>query len=224
VRTILAALWQSDSAFPSGSFAFSNGVEGAAALNGGVDRAGLVKVLKTTLQHRWAVTDKLAVLHSFHAEDVRRLAFIDAAFEASNWSEPARSGSRRNGAALLISHSRLGTRGATEYRASVITGDALGHLPVAQGWLWRRCGLDERSAVAASAYTVAAGLVNAAVRLGGVGAIDAQGALADSFDLIESLTQSDFDKSSPVAFASTVPWLDIAAVRHARSGLRLFSN
>ena len=28
MRALLAALWQSDAAFPSGGFAFSNGVEG----------------------------------------------------------------------------------------------------------------------------------------------------------------------------------------------------
>jgi urease accessory protein len=224
VRALLAALWQSDSAFPSGSFAFSNGIEGAAALKAGMNRADLAEALETTLRHRWATAERLALLHAFHAENVRGLALIDAAFEASTLSEPSRTGSRRNGSALLISHSRLGTRGAAEYRALIASGDALGHLPVAQGWLWRRCGLDERSAVAASAYTVAAGLVNAAVRLGAIGAIDAQGALAGTFDLIESLANREFDGSSPLAFASMIPWLDIAAVRHVRSGLRLFSN
>ena len=89
--------------------------------------------------------------------------------------------------------------------------------------MWRRCGLDARAAVAASAYTVVAGLANAAVRLGSLGAIDAQGALGDSLDLVADLARDTYDPSS-LTLSSTTPWLDVAATRHARSALRLFSN
>lgn len=224
MKALLAALWQGDSAFPSGAFAFSNGIEGAAALDGPLDRARLSAVLATTLRFRWATADRVALLHAFHAEGVSRLGAVDRAVEAATVSEPLRVGSRRQGTALLIAHARLGTAGAAAYRASIAGGQALGHLPVAQGWLWRHCGLDEASAVAAGAYTVAAGLVNAAVRLGGVGAIEAQGALGEALDLIAGIAGEVFDPSAPLFFPSITPWLDIAAARHARSDLRLFSN
>ena len=224
MRALLAALWQGDSAFPSGGFAFSNGIEGAAALDSPLDRARLTAVLATTLRFRWATADRVALLHAFHADDIARLGAIDRAVEAATVSEPLRAGSRRQGRALLISHARLGTPGAATYRAEIVGGRALGHLPVAQGWLWRHCGLDETSAVAAGAYTVAAGLVNAAVRLGGVGAIEAQGALAEALDLIAGIAGEAFDPAAPLLFTSITPWLDIAAARHARSDLRLFSN
>ena len=224
MRPFLAALWQSDSAFPSGGFAFSNGLEGAAVLDPPLDRAKLTMLLAKTLRFRWATADRVALLHAFHAQNVARLAEIDAAFEAATVPEPLRTGSRRNGAALLITHTRLGTQDAADYKAAIAAGNALGHLPVVQGWLWRRCGLDEASAVGASAYTVAAGLVNAAIRLGSVGAIEAQGALAEALGLIEASTDVAFDPSTPLHFSSVTPWLDIAAIRHARSHLRLFSN
>ncbi len=223
MRALLAALWQGDSAFPSGGFAFSNGLEGVAALGGPLDRAGLSAAMETALRFRWSTTDRVALLHAFAAEDVDRIAVVDRAVEAATLPEAFRSGGRRNGKAFLIAHDRLATPGAAELRMAVTSGRALGHLPVVQGWVWRRCGLDAPAAVAASAYTVAAGLANAAVRLGCLGAIDAQAALRNSLDLIADLAHDGYDPSS-LRLSSTTPWLDIAATRHARSGLRLFSN
>ncbi|WP_237479367.1 urease accessory protein UreF [Lichenibacterium dinghuense] len=223
MRAILAALWQGDSAFPSGGFAFSNGLEGVAALAGPLDRAGLSAVMDAALRHRWATVDRVALLHAFAAEDLDRIAIVDRAVEAATPTEAFRVGSRRNGRALLIAHGRLATPEAAELKAAVAAGRALGHLPVVQGWVWRRCGLDARAAVAASAYTVAAGLANAAVRLGWLGAIDAQGALGDSLDLAADLAR-EADDPPPLRLSSATPWLDVAATRHARSGLRLFSN
>lgn len=222
MQTLLAALWQSDSAFPSGGFAFSNGVEGAAALDPPLDRAKLAASLAATLRFRWATADRLAVLHAFHADDLEQIGAIDRAFEAATVPEPLRTGSRRNGTALLIAHARLGTGGAADYRAAIAAEQALGHLPVVPGWLWRRCGLDAASAVASSAYTVAAAMVNAAVRLGSVGAIDAHGPLADALGSVDA--SPAFDRSAPIRFASMTPGLDIAASRQGRSDLHLFSS
>ena len=223
MRALLAALWQGDSAFPSGGFAFSNGLEGIAALGAPLDRGGLSAAMETALRFRWATADRVALLHAFAAEDLDDVAIVDRAVEAAALTEAFRAGSRRNGKALLIAHGRLATPGAAELKAEVTAGRALGHLPVVQGWVWRRCGLDARAAVAASAYTVVAGLANAAVRLGCLGVIDAQRALGDSLDLVADLAHEAYDPSS-LRLSSTTPWLDVAATRHARSGLRLFSN
>lgn len=222
MQTLLAALWQGDSAFPSGGFAFSNGLEGAATLDPPLDRAKLTTALVTALRFRWATADRLAVLQAFHATDLEQIGTIDRAFDAATLSEPLRTGSRRNGTSLLITHARLGTAGAADYRTTIAGEQALGHLPVVQGWLWRRCGLDAASAVAASAYTVAMGMVNAAVRLGSVGAIEAHGALAEALDSVDACPT--FDPSAPIRFASMTPWLDIAASRQRRSDLRLFAS
>ena len=182
--TLLAALWQSDTAFPNGAFAFSNGVEGGAALDPPLDPGKLDRLLASTLIHRWSRTDRIALLHAFGARDVARLVVIDQRLEAATPVEPLRIGSRRNGSAFLTAHGRLGTPGAAAFRAEIAAGRALGHLAVAQGWVWARCGLDRRSAAAASAYGSAAAMVNAAVRLGAVGAIAAQGVLSRALPLI----------------------------------------
>jgi urease accessory protein len=224
MRALLAALWQSDTAFPSGGFAFSNGVEGSAAILCGLDRTSLASLVETALSRRWATSDCVALLHAFHACNIERLAEIDAAYEAAAVTEPVRTGSSRGGRAFLTTHLRLATPGAEALSAAVAEKRCVGHLSVAQGWIWRRCGLSEEGAIAASAYGLAAAMTNAAVRLGAVGALDAQGVLADCLPLIADLAQAAFDPADPVLFTSAAPWLDVAIVRQARARVRLFSN
>jgi urease accessory protein len=227
VLTLLATIWQADTAFPSGSFAFSNGLEGAAALGETLDRASLTAILEAILRHRWATSDRLAVVRAFRAAgDLPTLAALDRSFDVAILNEPLRLGSRRNGAALLAAHRRLGTPSADGFQCEIAADRAFGHLPVAQGLLWQASGLDESSAVAASGYVTAAGIVAAAVRLGRIGAIDAQSVLARALPIIaewaggEAIAVSAGEPS----FASMTPWIDIAASRHARADIRLFSN
>ena len=73
-----------------------------------------------------------------------------------------------------------------------------------------------------SGYTMAAGLVTAAVRLGRIGAIDAQAALASALAVMTELAQAPV--APDTAISSFMPWLDSAVARHARASLRLFVN
>lgn len=219
----LTALQQADSAFPSGSFAFSNGIEGLAALGAALGCGGLAAVVTTTIRHRWASADRVAVVHAHRAgDDLAAVAAIDAAVEAASFAEPLRSGAKRNGGALLAAHVRLGTRLALDLRSWIEAGRALGHLPVVQGFIWAKLGVSEKDAVAISGYTTAAGLVAAAVRLGEVGAIEAQAVLTSAILVVAETAEREIPKDLEIA--SFTPWLDIAAARHARAQVRLFAN
>ena len=110
--------------------------------------------------------------------DTEWIPAMSGAEHETSLSEPMRVGSRRNGASLLASHARLGTPGAAELRAAVRASRLLGHLPVVQGALWPALGLDERNAASVSGYLFASGLTSAAVRLGAIGAIEAQRSLS----------------------------------------------
>ncbi len=222
--SLLTTLWQADSAFPSGSFAFSNGIEGAAALGEPLDAANLAALLAATLRHRWATADRVAMLAAHRAAgDLATVTVTDLAYDAATLPAPLRHGSRRNGVAFLTAHQRLGTQGAAAFRAEIAAGRALGHLPVAQGLVWRNCGLDERLAILTSGYVTASGLVAAAVRLGRIGAVAAQAVLAAIFPLIaEFATEAPGPTDGEIT--SMTPWIDIAAIRHSRADLRLFAN
>ncbi|MGO9048274.1 MAG: urease accessory protein UreF [Xanthobacteraceae bacterium] len=219
---LLTILQHADSAFPSGSFAFSNGIEGLAAMNAPLDRGGLHDVVAMFLRHRWATSDRIAVALAHRADGgVDAVAEIDQAVEAATLTEPLRSGSKRNGNALLATHMRLGTPGAAELRSSIDAGKAHGHLPVVQGFVWRARGVNETAAIAVSGYSTASGLIAAAVRLGRIGAVEAQAVLSALLPTIAAL-------SAPVppdaVIESFMPWVDAAAARQARAHLRLFAN
>jgi urease subunit gamma/beta len=179
LNDLLTILQHADSAFPSGSFAFSNGIEGLAAMNAPLDRSGLRDVVAMFLQHRWATSDRVAVALAHRAHnDFDKLAEIDQAVEAATLAELLRNGSKRNGNALLAAHVRLGTQGATELRSQIEAGNAHGHLPTVQGFVWRARGMSEANAILVSGYSTASGLIAAAVRLGRIGAVEAQAVLA----------------------------------------------
>ena len=177
---LLTILQHADSAFPSGSFAFSNGIEGLAAMNAALDRTGLQNVVTMFLRHRWATSDRIALALAHRANgDLDRVGEIDLAVEAATLAEPLRTGSKRNGNALLAAHVRLRTparsgfaqaRLATAKRmATSLSCKALSGAPAVS---------TEANAIAVSGYSTAAGLIAAAVRLGRIGAVEAQTALA----------------------------------------------
>jgi urease accessory protein len=219
---LLTVLQHADSGFPSGSFAFSNGIEGLSAMKASLDRRGLQNVVTLFLRHRWATSDRVAVVLTHRANDVfDKVADIDRAVEAATLAEPLRTGSKRNGNALLAAHVRMATPGARELQILIEEGEALGHLSVVQGFVWRARGIDELAAVAVSGYSTAAGLIAAAVRLGCIGAMEAQSVLAA---VLETVAELHTPVVSTTEIESFMPWVDAAASRHARAHLRLFAS
>lgn len=221
--SLLPALQQADAGFPSGGFAFSNGIEGLDAMGARLDGPALTGVMEAVLRHRWAPCDRIALAQAWRAgPDVARLAGIDRALEAATLPESLRRGSCRNGAALLAAHVRLGTPGAAALRAALDAEVLLGHLPTLQGALWRASGLDEDAATQVSGYTVASGLSSAAVRLGCLGALPAQAALRDVLPVIAELSRAPVPGIDRLG--GVLPWLDIACARQQGASLRLFAS
>lgn len=220
---LLKALQHGDSQFPSGGFAFSQGLEASSQLAdrlGGFDFAGFVEA---QIRHRWARADQVALLRAYWlGGDIDLLADLDREVEAATFIEGLRTGSRRNGVALLTTHARMGTPGAVAYRAMVQQGRACGHLAVVQGLLWCALGLDEESVVTMSGYQAVASLVTAAVRLGIVGAIEAQTVMTTALGIVAEVSDDLVVDDQPLR--SFTPMAEIAVALHGTSGQRLFSN
>jgi urease accessory protein len=220
--TLLLALQHADGQFPGGGFAFSWGLEGLFA-DQRLTRSDLCAFIGGQLRHRWGGFDRpvLARAHEL-ADDLDALGELDALVEAWSLAAPQRDGSRRAGAALLGLHARLGTAGASGYRERVTMGRACNHLPVVQGLVWRNVGLPGREALAVSAYSFAAGLATAAIRLGAASHLDAQRALAMLRPLVVALLDEPVPALTDLhAFA---PLAEIAMLRQGRKSVRLFSN
>ncbi|HEY9215993.1 MAG TPA: urease accessory UreF family protein, partial [Ancylobacter sp.] len=104
----------------------------------------------------------------------------------------------------------------------VRAGHLHGHLATVQGELWRAVGLSEPDAVALGAYQAANGLITAAVRLGRVGAVEAQSVLGGVLETLAPLIAMPVTEDQ--VMASFAPLIDIAAMRHGRADLKLFAN
>lgn len=223
MRAVLQAIWQADGTFPSGSFAFSYGVEGVIAMRGNVDVVALTEMTRALLRQRWEPCDRIAVVRAFRAGgDLSAISATDRDVEASTFGATLRDGSRRNGGSFLASHARLGNEAALKLRQAVRTGDCLGHIAVMQGAVWQATGLDEDLVQLTSGYAVASSVVAAAVRLGAIGALEGQKVLAACLPLIEELASQPVSEDAELA--SFLPFLEVAAARHARADLRLFAN
>ncbi|HEX9469936.1 MAG TPA: urease accessory UreF family protein [Bradyrhizobium sp.] len=219
----LQAIWQADGTFPSGAFAFSYGVEGIVALRSKLDGTALAELATAIIRRRWSTFDRVALVRAFRAAgDLGAIADIDRDVEASTFGSTMRDGSRRNGGSFLASHARLGEATALRLRDAVSSGVCLGHIAVMQGAVWQAMGLDEKLAQLASAYGVASGVTAAAVRLGAIGALEGQKVLRGCLPLIDTLVAHPVPDDAELS--SFMPFLEIAAARHARADLRLFVN
>ncbi len=219
----LQAIWQADGTFPSGAFAFSYGVEGVVALRSKLDGTALAELATAIIRRRWSTFDRVALVRAFRAAgDLGAIADIDRDVEASTFGSTMRDGSRRNGGSFLASHARLGEATALRLRDAVSSGVCLGHIAVMQGAVWQAMGLDEKLAQLASAYGVASGVTAAAVRLGAIGALEGQKVLRGCLPLIDTLVAHPVPDDAELS--SFMPFLEIAAARHARADLRLFVN
>lgn len=223
LQSLLGALQHADSFFPSGAVSFSSGLETLHADREVASAEQLAGFVEGQLRHRWANSDAVALLAAYRAGDrLDRVAGVDAIFEAMSLASELREGSKRAGISLLTVHSKLGTAGAAEYRAMIAAKAAHGHLPVAQGLLWREVGMSEEACRAVSAHTLCTGLIGAALRLGMIGHLDAQRVLLQVRPVIAKLM------ALPVAEVDEIcaytPAAEIAAMRHETQDARLFAN
>jgi urease accessory protein len=220
---LLRAIWQADSAFPSGAFAFSGGLEGLAAQGLQEGHEALASLMRDLLRHRWASADRVALARAYRAGgDISRIAAADDALESAILVAPLREGSRRNGAAMLAAHARIGQPVAQQLQRARTQAVLHGHLPVVQGAIFQALGITEGAAIAAAGYAAIAALATASVRLGRVGAIEAQAAIAVTLPVLAGLAENPPSDDAPIE--GFLPLLDSAAARHARAGVRLFAN
>lgn len=204
-----------DSGFPSGAFAYSWGLERAIE-RGQVDRASFADWVAAEMLDRWTLFDRVVLTRAHAAGD---LVACDADTDCLFWAEPLRAQSAAAGQAFLAAAARLGDAAATGLRGAVLDGLAHGHLAVAQGGVFRSMGLDLALTLAAAAHAAAQGLASAGVRLGVVGAIEAQRVLAGLHERMAAAITPPPQDAVPAAFA---PVSEIAMLQPAEA--RLFAN
>ncbi len=221
------ALQIGDSAFPTGAFTASWGIEGMCAAGLVIDATSLERAVRVQIEHRWATCDRWFVSAGFEARTDRvRLAELDDLCEATMIAPAARLASRRAGSGTLSAHRWINVSGddATvgwieSVQGRISNGELRGHLSVMWGALAGALGLDVDVAVVTSGVQFAQSLTSAALRLGVVGHLDAQRALTHGRECVVKLCATTM-ASDP---SSNVPDADIAMLVHPQREHRLFS-
>ncbi|MEM6677763.1 MAG: urease accessory UreF family protein [Pseudomonadota bacterium] len=213
--SLLRMLQTGDSAFPSGAFAFSNGLETLLAEGVVPERMGLAAVLMEQIAPRWLSFDRAFVHAAMAADDVPA---VDRDCHLRQSVPELAAASQRMGRALLTSHARIGTLGIDGYLA-LSRETAPGHAPVVQGLVGRGLGLGVEEAEAAAFHGLLSGFAASAVRLGKLGALNAQRLVAEAITRFAPAFETP--PEPPSAFS---PLADIAAQRRDPAAVNLFAT
>lgn len=222
--TLIRLLQVSDTSFPSGAFAFSSGMETLVNEGRVTNAADISAVLTGQILPRWASFDRpfLVAAHAAHA-DPDQVAEIDARCHAQNTADRLAEAARRIGNSLLSVHARIGTPGTAAYLAAIraphLQGTR-GYEPVVQGLIGGGLGLSQAQTELGGLHSVTMAIVSAAVRLGRLGAIEAQAILAAATPKMAEI----LDAAAPARAGSFSPLVEIAALRRDATPVRLFAT
>ena len=231
-ETLLALLQLVDSAFPTGAYAFSGGIEGLVEVGAVRDEADLCDLVATLTVEGLGATDLPAARHAHRlvggtgagAPDTEGLAALDDLLTALRPVPALRAQSTKVGRRLLASAAEVvDGPGLGAYRAAVAGGRAAGHHAVAFGVVMAAAGVDEDVAALALGSSSVAGWATAAVRLGVVGQAAAQRVVVAVrpavLAAVAALAWVGLDD-----LGGYLPMVDIAALRQGEMVGRLFAS
>ena len=219
---LLTFLQHGDSQFPTGAFAFSSGLEGLLSDHITSPRE-IPHTVERMIRNRWATFDRVAVRRAWRAHgDLTLLSCLDRELDALLLPPAERTGSQRAGAALLITHIRLGTALSTQLHKAVKSKKLLGHRTILEGALWWSLGLTEIEAALLSGYGLLHSVTTAAVKLGHLGALRQQQVVSSLTSVIAEF--ADAPLPDPPVLRMFNPLAEIAIMRHTKRDRTLFST
>ena len=222
-----------DSLFPIGSFAFSDGLEAAAARHLIGDAEGLGAWLDTVLDESVGRCEGPAVALAWSAFDSGRwdrLAILDQEVIALRAASAVRASTAAAGARLLKTWHALYPEPRLAHMLTMVDAGALRPaLPVAFGAACASVGrepsgdldpIDACAAVEAFAYTRLAATISAAMRLIPLGQLDAHRLLARALDRVPEIAVLAAGRD----VESFAPAMDISQMTHQYVHSRLFRS
>ena len=217
---LMALLQVSDSTFPSGSFAFSNGLETLVSEKRIKSADDLEDVIERHIVPRWLEFDRWFLFHAHSSSQYEdEIVRLDRFYTANMVTDTLARASLRVGNAMLSMHQRLGTPGATELRSRIKQDRATGHATVVQGVLLAGFGLNREETQTSSLYAALSASVSAAVRLGAIGALEGQRILLRAL----KSGAAGLETPLPEHPYTSRPLIDIAVMRHVGNPTRLFA-
>ncbi len=224
---LLSLLHFTDTAFPTGGYAHSFGLERYCQAGLVSDADGVERFLLTQLEGSAGPSDATAAVAARQAmavADVDACRRLDDTLEAMKPVREFREASRQMGrqtlrvAALLTEHGRL-----RAYLEEVNAGGAPGHHAVAFGMAAGVLGWAAEDTATGFLYSTTALLVGAALRLLPMGQTEGQRILWRLHPVIARVAREAAGRD-PSDMWSFAPGLDIQGMLHARLETRLFRS
>lgn len=215
-------VWQLiDSAFPSGGFAHSAGLEASLQHGHLVDGAGVRAFARHALEQCGRSALPLATAAHRRPGDFSDLDRLSDVFLSNPVANRA---SRAQGRALLTAFARSFSVPDVAEVDAAVRGEALAaHYAPVFGRLFKALGVDLLDTQRAFLFISARGVSSAAVRLGAIGAYDAQTVLADLAPCIDTVIRR-CGALAPHEIAQTAPLIDLFQSTHDRLYSRLFQS
>ncbi|MFI0423588.1 urease accessory protein UreF [Spongiactinospora sp. 9N601] len=221
---LLAALQLTDSAFPSGRYTLSHGLEGYLQ-EGGTDVPGL---LADMLVNAAGPGDAAALALAHRAAvagDWDAVAEADAGLHAIKLNREVRAAAVRTGRQVLRTAVLVfGTPSLARLAALVESGAAPGNQAVVAGVAHAGLGVPVADAVTCELFGYAAGWAGAAVRLGALDFRRAQAVLAGAAPAIRRAADLALAARGPADLHAATPLADTVSARHERAPARLFTT
>lgn len=224
---LMYLLQMSDSAFPVGTFSFSNGLETAS-------HAGVVKDAETLEQYcrsvalQAAFSDGVAALIAYRAAQegsIEKIVEIDKGLMLFKMNDEARLMLQRMGKKLAEMSVKLFPENVLikEWLEGIKKEETPGTYPIAQGLAFCAAGLTEEELYVSHQYGVINMVCGAALRCVKVSHYDTQLILQKLGHDIERL----YTEAKEMTFEdmnSFVPEIDIFASMHEKGNMRMFMN
>jgi urease accessory protein len=224
-QPLLALLQLSDSAFPSGAFAHSYGIE--QLINQRILRGttGLEAFVTSYLSNVVATSDARATHAAAAAPGLDTVLRLDHALYRTRAASELRNACVQTGRRLTAEAGiHVETPLLQDYASALHEDATLGCHPVAFGVVSAALDVPPADAAAALMLSAANAMLQAAMRLGRISHRDAQATLHRLRPRIDALVQQieAFDSDTPLlAFQ---PLQEIASMRHERAEARLFAS
>lgn len=223
---LLVSLQLSDTAFPSGFYTLSHGLEGFVQA-GLVDRPGVPALLADLLRHGVgpAAATALALAHrAATANDWPGVSQVDRRLYASTLNRGLRQASVRAGRqALDTVVATFGGPWLPYYAGLVAARRTPGCQAVVAAVTYATAGVPTDQAVAGDLFAVTASFVGAALRLRLTDHRGAQVLLRGAAGVIEEVTDAAL-RADLADLGGCVPMADVMSGRHERAEARMFAT
>jgi len=222
----LGVMQLSDSFFPTGIFATSNGLEFLFKEKKIQGMTDLIEMIKTSIIQQIGPTDCVAlanVIDGANKNDFDKVIEADKIVFATKPIKEIRNASTRSGVQLIkcVSEFVSGDKILNQYKDSITKNKVYGVFPVAFAVCCNALEINKEKSMAMMLYGFTVGIVGAALRLGIIQHFEGQ-KIIHSIKPIISQTIKEYSNKSLLEMWQFAPQVDVVQMSHEKMDSKMF--